>query len=102
MVSAVTMSATRRFYRLSAPLAAGLLLAACLSQAALETPDPAPLAVIPAPATVERLDGSFSVAADTPVWQDGSPESRRIAGYFADLVRRTRQWTLPVQDQRDA
>ncbi len=102
MVQAVKKMAIGRLPTVCVQLAAGLLLAACRTPAALETPDPAPPAVIPAPLNVERLDGSFRATAGMPVSSDGSPESRRVAGYFAGLVRRTRGWVLPVREQRDS
>src|SRR5688572_13363157 len=99
MVQTVKRMAIRRLLEGCSLLAGSLLLAACRTPAALATPDPAPPNVIPAPATIERLDGEFQFAADTSVASDGSAEGRRIAGYFADLVRRTRGWVLPVARQ---
>ena len=72
-----------------------ILLAACASPAAKASPN-APPAVIPAPAHVLHLEGSFRMSATVPVWSDGSPEGDRIAHYFADLVQRTRGWRLKV------
>ena len=103
MVQPVKKSTTGKRLGLCAQLAAGLLLAACRSPAPLPADDLTPIAVIPAPLSVERMPGSFNVKGDTWVTTDGSPESLFVArDFFVDRVRQTRGWLLPVLAQPDA
>lgn len=49
----------------------------------------APIAVIPAPASVERGEGAFIIKDGTAVTFGDSVEGKRIADYFVALVRQT-------------
>ncbi len=85
----------------AALLGACLLLAGCRSLGATYEPPPAAEAVIPAPAQVEILAGAFAVTARTRILVGSGPDGQWIGQYFADLVRRTRGLTLPVDVQQD-
>jgi hexosaminidase len=54
----------------------------------------AAIAVIPAPAQVETLPGSFVVTADTRVAASGGPEAELAARHFIELLRRGGGLTL--------
>ena len=40
--------------------------------------------IIPLPAHLQMLDGSFRITADTPIWVDGPDEFSRTAGFLAE------------------
>ena len=102
MVQAVKQMAIGRLPGICVQLAVGLLLAACQSPAALQTPETPDLvyrAVIPArgrPAPRRIVPDVCRRSG----WSDGSPEGDRIAHYFVDLVRQTRGWTWRSESGR--
>ena len=59
-------------------------------------------AVIPAPAKVERLDGRFVVTSRTRISGGDTAEGLSVAAYFADLVRRSHGWSLPIDRAAEA
>jgi hexosaminidase len=101
MVHTVTMPVNSLRWRF-ALLGTWVLLAACQSAAPTRSAEPAPLAVIPAAASVKRSSGAFIVTAHTRIAAGRSADDQRIARYFADLVQRTRRLTLPVDVQTES
>ena len=77
-------------------------LAACAAPPPAQTPTPAvesaPLAVIPAPATVEHHAGEFDLVAGTRVYGGGTADGGWVARYFVDLVRRSPTLSLRLAD----
>lgn len=53
-----------------------------------------PVSVIPAPASIEPLDGEFLLEQNAFIHVSGGEEAVRIANYFADLMRRTGNFDL--------
>src|SRR5688572_18793742 len=97
MVHAVTTKIARS-KRFGSVLSGGCVaLAGLLSQAVALAADPVTLAVIPAPAKVERLDGDFVVTSRTRISSEDTAEGLSVAAYFADLVRRSHGWSLPIE-----
>ena len=75
-------------------LAVCCLLAACSSK---ETPPAATtqsVSVIPAPAQVVMKSGAFDLSAATPVRYAADSPGEQVAGYFVDLMKRTRGLAL--------
>ncbi len=95
------MTAMSRLQRPFALFGASMFAVGCHALAPVPVPGPAQPVVIPAPEHVERLSGAFSVTAQTRIATGDDAESRRVARYFADLVRRTRGLVLPVDVRRD-
>lgn len=77
----------------SRPYWAALLACASMLGACKQPPKPIDTAVrvsiIPAPTSVERGEGVFSITQDTRVTFGDGAEGRRIADYFIDLASRT-------------
>ncbi len=86
----------RKLGRLLVLPGAGIAFAACQASAPAPSSGPVVPSVIPAPASVEALDGAFRLSARTPVSGGSDAQTRRIARYFADLMRQARGWNLPV------
>ena len=75
-------------------LALCCLLAACSKQEPPPAEATQSISVIPAPAKVAMNRGAFAFSAATPVrYAAGSP-GEQVAGYFLDLMKRTRGVTL--------
>lgn len=88
-------TAAKRCLRLAAALTLGLAAACQNGQRSPADKDArASIAVIPAPASVELLDGAFALARNARVHVVGDEKALRIAGYFADLMRRTAGFAL--------
>jgi len=77
------------------------MCAALAATCATARPAPASLEVIPAPSAVEYWPGTFAVGADTPISIADDPHSRLVAGWFTELVARSRGWSLPVAVRAD-
>jgi hexosaminidase len=60
-------------------------------------PVPGDASVIPRPASVSDREGHFTVHNGTVIFTTGDTESRRIAAYFAELLRTSHGMTLPVR-----
>jgi hexosaminidase len=60
-------------------------------------PVPGDASVIPRPASVSYREGHFAVRDGTVIFTTGDTESRRIAAYFAELLRTSHGMTLPVR-----
>ena len=75
-------------------LALCCLLAACSKKEAPPAQTPQSISVIPAPAKVVMNRGAFELTAATPVrYAAGSP-GEQVAGYFVELMKRTRSLAL--------
>lgn len=69
---------------------AAMALAGCGGRTPPAAPaQPLPVNVIPAPVSVERGEGTFTITDDTRVSFGDGEQGKRIAEYFSDLVRRT-------------
>ncbi len=95
------MSVMGRLRRILVLSGATLLVAGCHPPAAVRPPPAAQPAVIPAPERAERLGGEFSLTTQTRITSGGGADSQRVARYFADLLRRSRGFRLPVGEQPD-
>jgi hexosaminidase len=77
------------------------LAAAAVFAEAVGVGNAAPLSgdtsVIPRPASVGDRAGHFAVRDGTVIFTTGDTESRRIAAYFAELLRTSHGLTLPVR-----
>jgi len=84
---------------------ASLVLASAAATAALAASSPSTgsatatvsASLIPIPASVAPLPGSFVVRGDTAIYSPADAASGRIAAYFADLVHKTHALTLAVR-----
>lgn len=83
-------------------LACLLLIAGCRSLPSTPSEAQASVAVIPAPAFVTVMSGSFTVSADTAVVGGSDPELQWIARYFSDLVQKSRGITFSLDSRPDA
>ena len=61
-----------------------ILLALTIVSCAPKVQAPATPQIIPLPAHLQMLDGSFRITADTPIWVDGPEEFTRTAGFLAE------------------
>ena len=61
-----------------------LLLALLLAACSPKGQEPAAPQIIPLPAHLQMLEGSFRITADTPIWVDGPEEFARTAGFLAE------------------
>ena len=61
-----------------------LLLALLIAACSPKGQEPAAPQIIPLPAHLQMLEGSFRITADTPIWVDGPEEFARTAGFLAE------------------
>ena len=83
-------------------IACTLLIAGCQSLPPARPPVRPSLAVIPVPASVTRLEGSFTVSVETTVLGGTDPEAQWIARYFSDLVQKSRGITFSLNSRPGA
>jgi hexosaminidase len=77
-------------------LATAFVLAGALSVSPA-APVSGEVSVIPVPASISPRSGHFRVRKDTVIFTAADGESRRIAGYFADLLRTTHGMAVVVR-----
>lgn len=91
-----SLSAHSKAHRAESVGAIALALLLFTSCRTAPVPPPAP-SVIPAPAEWRALDGSFTVTSQTAISVPrDDPKVEWTARYFADLMTRTRELSLPV------
>ena len=61
-----------------------ILLALTIVSCAPKAQAPATPQIIPLPAHLQMLDGSFRITADTPIWVDGPEEFTRTAKFLSE------------------
>ena len=76
--------------RYSAALCMAAILSACTQEAPRHEASYPPLSIIPAAAEVTRKAGSFELTPATPVRYAADSPGEQVAGYFVDLMQRTR------------
>ena len=78
---------------------AALLLASCAPKAQ----EPAAPQIIPLPAHLQMLEGSFTFGKDVPVWIDPDTEGlRRTVGFLSERFEAAAGWPLKVSDSQPA
>ena len=75
---------------------AALLMASCAPKTQ-ELPAPQ---IIPLPAHLQMLEGSFTFSKDVPVWIDPDTEGlRRTVGFLSERFEAAAGWPLKVADE---
>ncbi len=101
MLSAMPGAAVSSIHR-NTVLVCLLLIAGCRSLPSARSPAQASVAVIPAPAVVTLMPGSFTVSSDTTVLGGNDPGLNWIARYFSDLVLKSRGITFGLNSRPGA
>ncbi len=78
----------------------GILLMGLLVHASMAYSQPSPIAVIPRPASVAMLDGSFEVRPDTPIVTQA--QTKALGQQLSQWLRPATGFSLRVQDSRAA